>query len=150
MTDLPRAIYLDLTGIRLAKPRMTGEAIPVPAAPPVLRLVPPLAPVIQATPSDGPLLALLELAARPGESADAHHRRKEQAIGELFAQLTVEESDALHQRLTASGADDPVVALFGRLVVDRRERLLAFLRGARRRAVIEAARRPRVAAGAPR
>ena len=56
----------------------------------------------------------------------------------------VAEAEALHERLsTTPRADDRVAAQFGRLVLERRERLLAFLGDARRREAIENARRPR-------
>lgn len=146
MSDQPRSIYLDLTGIRIAKPARP------PADAPVLRLVDP-APPIAALPrsvvnaqlaSDAEILGVLATPAVAGESTDAFHRRKEHLLGALFAALGAAEADALHERLsTTPRADDRVAAQFGRLVHERRERLLAFLGDARRREAIENARRPR-------
>lgn len=146
MSDLPRAIYTDLTGIRLAKPRP-------PAPVPALRLVEPLAtPPVEissiAGVHDAELLRLLNGAGLPGESAALVHRRKEHEIGALFATLSIADADALHHRLATPRAGDGVAAQFGRLAFERRERLLAFLADARRRETIAMARRPRLAAGA--
>ena len=149
MSELPRSIYLDLTGIRIAKPGLA------PAEAPALRLVDPSPPVaalptsVVAAPigkldRDPEILAVLAATALAGESTDAFHRRKEHLLGALFAALGASEAEALHERLSAtSRGDDRVAAQFGRLVVERRERLLAFLADARRREAIENARRPR-------
>jgi len=145
MSDLPRAIYTDLTGIRLARPR-------VPPAP-ALRLVEPIAaPAAEISTSDSEhdaeIIRLLSTPALPGESAELFHRRKEQLLGALFATLSIAEADALHHRLASPRVGDSVAAQFGRLAFERRERLLAFLADARRRETIALARRPRLAAGA--
>lgn len=150
MTDLPRSIYLDLTGIRLAKRRAVADPAPVRRLVPV----PVERPRAEAEPvdttHDAEILRLLEIPALPGESTDGQHRRKEQLLGELFSRLGIDAAEALHQRLVTGCATDLVCVQFGRLLVERRERLLAFLRGARRRAVIESARRPHVVRGAAR
>lgn len=153
MSHLPRSIYLDVAGIRVRTP-------PRPPPPPLLRLVaagpfvaPPPAldpdPVVAPAPSppvhtahDDAILATLATTSDVGESAQALYRRKEHLLGALFATLTVSEAMALHQRLSTLDPGDAVCVQFGRLVADRRERLLAFLETARRRAAIEAARRP--------
>ncbi len=151
MTQSPRSIYLDLDPLRRTKPRNSH--------PPVLRLMPPVH-VVPAPPApvrvpvvatlvapetsvhDRELLVALDMPGAFGESAAALHHRKEQALGALFAALSVVEARALHKRLTLPRADDVVGARFGRLVADRRDRLLAFLESAQRREAIAKARRP--------
>lgn len=149
MSELPRSIFLDLTGIRIAKPALR------PADAPVLRLVDPTPPIAAlprsvVTPPiceldrDAEILAVLATPSVASESTDAYHRRKEHLLGALFAALGAAEADALHGRLsTTPRADDRVAAQFGRLVLERRERLLAFLGDVRRREAIKNARRPR-------
>jgi len=62
--------------------------------------------------------------------------RKEREIGSFLATLSAIESWALHKRLSTGVADDPLVAVFQRLVPERRRRLLGFVADARRRAAI--------------
>lgn len=79
---------------------------------------------------------LIEILRRPVDGATSHeaHRRKEQEIGELFATLTAIEASTLHKRLSSPSATDALALAFGRLIVERRGRLLTFLGDARRRA----------------
>lgn len=60
-------------------------------------------------------------------------RRKEHALGALFATLSVMEARALHARLSNPRPGDAVAARFATLVIERRARLLGGLAGARRR-----------------
>ena len=75
-----------------------------------------------------------------GESASIAFARKEAELKEVFATLTIEESRALHARLTMPKDGDELARLIGRLVVDRRGRLIAFVADARRREAVHAAR----------
>jgi hypothetical protein len=86
---------------------------------------------------------LIEILRRPVESGTSHeaHRIKEHEIGELFAKLTVLEAWTLHKRLSNPSATDDLATTFGRLILERRMRLLAFLGDARRRAAITQAKR---------
>jgi hypothetical protein len=82
---------------------------------------------------------LIELIVTPvpsTETALAGNARKEREIAEVLASLTVIEAWWLHKRLTIASPSDALVAAFGRLVVERRQRLLAFLGDARRRAAM--------------
>jgi hypothetical protein len=71
--------------------------------------------------------------ARPitDESAAAGHARKEAELKAVFARVSAVESRALHTRLARG--DDELARLIGRMVPERRLRLLAFIADARRR-----------------
>jgi hypothetical protein len=77
-------------------------------------------------------LAILTRTAPAGCSA-AEFAVKEQELTALFTRLSVSESRELHQRLRVPFPDDALAIAFGRLVADRRGRLLAFVGDARRR-----------------
>ncbi len=79
------------------------------------------------------LLAILDAPPQPGETLNAAYHRKERELGTAFAKLAVSEARALVRRLTTRRVDDGLAVRFGRLVADRRHRLLAFLGDARRR-----------------
>lgn len=81
---------------------------------------------------------ILEAFDRPivGESMEIGYRRKERELMSTFAALSVLDAYELHRRLSVLVANDPIARRFQRLIVPRRERLLAFLRDARRRAAI--------------
>jgi hypothetical protein len=79
------------------------------------------------------LIAILESAPGSDETLDFAFRRKEHAVGAMFAALPTQEARLLHRRLSQPIAGDRLAELFHRLVVDRRVRLLAFLGDARRR-----------------
>lgn len=87
------------------------------------------------------ILAALDTPTLPGEQIAIAFQRKEIVVRTLFAQLDIRESIALHRRLVLMLPDDPIAARFGRLVSERRARLLAFLADARRRAALQAQRR---------
>jgi len=70
----------------------------------------------------------------PGESAAAGFARREIALRQLFATLTIEESRTLHGRLSRRDPADPIAAGFARMILSRQQRLLGFLADARRRA----------------
>lgn len=115
------------------------EIEPAPALAPTSAPAPAPAPIAEI---DRRLLAVLDETAAVGESADALFRRKEHALGTLFAALPVPAALALHKRLTMPAVGDPLHARFSRLVAERRARLLAFLADAPRREAVDKARRP--------
>jgi hypothetical protein len=79
---------------------------------------------------DGPLL---------GGSKDLAYRIREHEIAQVFARLTVLDARELHRRLSIPAADDRIAARFGRMILDRRQRLLAVLADARRREALASA-----------
>ncbi len=97
---------------------------------------PPLAPAIATR-----FVAILEAPLALGETVLAGFARKEAELRAVFEALTVIEAGALHKRLAINAPDDVLAAKFGRLTVDRRNRLLAFLADARRREAVSIARR---------
>jgi len=93
------------------------------------------------TSADARLLAILDSPLAPGETFATGFSRKEAELGNAFAQLTILEARALHARLSINKPGDALADKFSRLTVDRRNRLLTFLAGARRREALAAARR---------
>jgi hypothetical protein len=69
----------------------------------------------------------------PGERLEIAFRRKEHELKLVFERLSVMEARELHRRLTLMLPGDPIATRFGRLIGERRARLLAFLADARRR-----------------
>lgn len=82
------------------------------------------------------IIAALDAPAAAGERPSEAFRRKEQAVGELFAALSIIDAHTLHKRLSLRDPKDPVASRFGRLMAERQERLLKFLGDARRRAAV--------------
>ena len=95
-------------------------------------------PVIAGEAWEREAIAILE---RPitSESAAAAHARKEVELKVVFGRLSVLESRALHARL--SRGDDALARLIGRMVPERRLRLLSFIADARRREALAALER---------
>ena len=62
--------------------------------------------------------------------------QKEQRLKANLAQLSPPESGQLAARLTKANPNDPVSVAFGRPSIDRRGRILTFLRDARKRAAV--------------
>ena len=85
--------------------------------------------------------ALIEILLRPAPAGAARdeHVRKEHELGSVFMRLTVLEAWKLHKRLSIPAKDDALATAFGRLIEERRARLLAFLGDARRRAALATA-----------
>jgi hypothetical protein len=83
-------------------------------------------------------IAILERAIA-NESTAAGHARKEAELKELFGRLSIAESRGLHRRLTLPKEGDELARLIGRMVQDRRLRLVTFVADARRREAIAAA-----------
>jgi len=89
---------------------------------------------------DRSIQVLLDTSAEPGETINGAFQRKEQALRVLFADLPSAQASTLHRRLSNPTTGDMVAQRFLRLDVNRRDRLLAFLRDARRREAIAVAR----------
>ena len=85
---------------------------------------------------EGEILDTLAKPPIPGERLDVAFRRKERELEAIFERLTLEDTRQLHRRLTLMLPTDPLAIHFGRLVPERRSRLLAFLADARRREVL--------------
>lgn len=86
------------------------------------------------------IIEVLDARPEPGERIEFAFRRKEHELMSLFAQLSVIDALELHRRLRLSLSDDPLASRFGRLVVDRRARLMSYLADARRREALKRAR----------
>ena len=82
---------------------------------------------------DRSILGILVSDARPGECLSDAFQRKERELAAIFAELSATAASALHRRLSHPASDDSLALRFGRLIVDRRMRLLAFLADAPRR-----------------
>jgi hypothetical protein len=87
------------------------------------------------------IVNIIEAPPHPGETTELAFRRKEHELGELFATLSVTESRTLHRRLSIASTNDQVAKAFGRMVAERRMRLLAFLADVRRREALASARK---------
>jgi hypothetical protein len=79
------------------------------------------------------ILAVFMMPPAPGEQLELAFRRKEHELCVLFAQLSVSDARVLHRRLVLGATDDPIAAQLGRMVAERRARLIGFLADARRR-----------------
>jgi hypothetical protein len=90
---------------------------------------------------EGEILAILDARPAAGERLEVAFRRKEHELKQVLARLSIADARALHRRLVLSLPGDPIASRVGRLVVERRERLLHFLADARRR---EALGKPRL------
>ncbi|MBL0215746.1 MAG: hypothetical protein IPQ07_17935 [Myxococcales bacterium] len=90
-------------------------------------------------PQDLPLTteaAILTALTRPIDPGEGHREgnaRRERELAALFSQLELVQAFDLGRRFDLARADDRLAQAFARLVVDRRQRLRAFLADARRR-----------------
>ncbi len=85
---------------------------------------------------DDPLLAIL---ARPLGSDEGHadgYARKEAEFRDVVEQLPLSDARGLLRRLSIPKAGDALADRFGRLTAERRERLIAFVAAAPRRAAL--------------
>lgn len=96
----------------------------------------PAAAAVNGVALEAAIIAALDAPPAPDERPSETFRRKEVAVGELFAALSVMDAHHLYKRLSVRHADDPIAQRFGRLVTDRQDRLMNFLGDARRRAAI--------------
>ncbi len=85
-----------------------------------------------ALPIEAQLITAIEQPLRSGEMHRVGNDRKEREIAALLDTLTPVQSLSLCTRLAAGTASDPLVIAFGRLLVERRNRLVAFLERRRR------------------
>jgi hypothetical protein len=90
---------------------------------------------------DAHLAAILDAPLRTGEPTNVGYARKERELAAAFAALPIFDQRALHARLARPKPGDALAVKFGRLVAERRQRLINFLGDARRRAAIAAAKR---------
>lgn len=90
--------------------------------------------------TEAQILAILAAPALLGETVSSQFQRKEHQLGSIFAALSLAESRALHRRLAIPQAGDALALKFARLVVERKNRLIAFLADAPRRAARGGAR----------
>jgi hypothetical protein len=104
-----------------------------------MAVAPPM--VAPPIPIEGEMLAILVRPLAASDSALIGHARKERELVSLLDRLTAIESHFLHKRLAAPRSDDRLAIAFGRLMIERRSRLLAYLRDARRRAAFATAAR---------
>ncbi|HEU0036389.1 MAG TPA: hypothetical protein VFQ53_37510 [Kofleriaceae bacterium] len=112
------------------------ESTPPPIAPISIRRATATVAATVDRPIDPPLLAILEAPLALGETAAAGFARKEHELGNAFAQLSILEARTLHARLANPKTGDALAERFSRLTSERRNRLLAFLGDARRRAAV--------------
>ncbi len=78
------------------------------------------------------IAALIVRPIEPGEGHRTGNDRKERELLMLLETLTAVEALTLRRRLACSRPDDALAMAFGRLVVERRTRVLAFLDDTRR------------------
>ena len=88
--------------------------------------------------TEGAIVAALTRPITPGEGHRDGNNRRERELLELFALLTPVQLLDLRRRISNARSDDKLAQGFKRLIVERRQRLLAFLEDPRRRM----ARRP--------
>ncbi len=87
---------------------------------------------------------IAEILSAPIEgTAAAGYEKKERALRGEFDQLSTVESRVLAQRLRRGRPNDGLASQFSRMTAERRERLLAYLDGARRRDAVRDARGPK-------
>ncbi|MBA3394317.1 MAG: hypothetical protein H0T89_16850 [Deltaproteobacteria bacterium] len=72
----------------------------------------------------------------PGQGHQLGNAARERELCELFAKLDVVQAHHLGRRLDQDRSDDVLAQAFRRLVIERRQRLRAFLADARRRQVM--------------
>ena len=131
--------------VLLEPPRAAAQ--PQKAQPSIVRLVVDVAEVttpakspVQPVALEAAIIAALDIQPSSGERAAEAFRRKEYAVGELFARLSIVDALHLHRRLAVKDPSDPISIRFARLVAGRQTRLLNFLGDARRRAALARSR----------
>lgn len=87
-------------------------------------------------PHDAAAIAILTAPAATGEPASVAFARKEAELRALFATLAPVEAVILARRLAAPRPGDALARELGRMVPERRQRLIHFLADTRRRAAI--------------
>src|SRR5262245_26983913 len=81
---------------------------------------------------DAQLMAILDAPLRAGEPTNVGYAGKERELAAAFAALPIFDQRALHVRLAQPKDGDALAEKFGRLVAERRHRLIRFLGDARR------------------
>lgn len=84
------------------------------------------------------IIATLTRALRPDETHQTGNANREAELRDLFDTLDPLQAREVLRRLDVNRSDDPLARAFGRLVIERRSRLRAFLADARRRQVLRA------------
>jgi len=120
----------DLTAVWEPEPAIDPSALPT-SSDVIARTRPPetLEPAMEAE-----ILRTLTRPVAAGETDRVGNARREHDLGTLFSQLDVLQSHHLGRRLDLGRPTDAIAVAFGRLVVERRQRLRAWLADARRRA----------------
>ncbi|MBA3503693.1 MAG: hypothetical protein H0T65_25240 [Deltaproteobacteria bacterium] len=95
---------------------------------------------VTTTSNDAALLSILDAPHLTDEPASIGFARKERALRDAFAELTILAARALERRLANPTNGDRLAEQFGRLIPERKHRLLQFLADARRRAAVSGKR----------
>ena len=136
---LVRATIAELTGLEEPPARRASSSGGRPTRRSVFVAPPEPDPIPKPTVSpatEHALVAILDAPAEDGETIAMAFHRRESELRALFATLRLPEARALHARLANPVDGDGVAQTFGRLVRERRERLLVFLADARRREAV--------------
>jgi hypothetical protein len=95
------------------------------------RSVAPLAPALEAE-----LLSILTRPLAPGESHQRGSANRESELYAVLGRLDVAQAFQLGRRLDAARPGDVLVAAFGRMLIERRQRIRAFVADTRRRVAL--------------
>ena len=79
------------------------------------------------------IIGLIERPIDPTETHREGNERKERELCTLLDRLTDLEAHTMRRRLAAARSNDDLVVAFGRLSIDRRARIIAFIEDTRRR-----------------
>jgi hypothetical protein len=88
---------------------------------------------------DAAIVAVFDRAVS-GETIAMSYARRERELRALFERLTPDACRVLSRRLEAKVPGDQVAEHFGRMVAERRQRLVSYLDDARRREAVRSAR----------
>ena len=86
--------------------------------------------------SEAAIIDVIERRVDPAEGHLIGNQRKEQELRDLFAALSLHEAWEVRRRITEARSGDRLAVSFQRLVLERRDRLVAFLADAGRRAAL--------------
>jgi hypothetical protein len=84
------------------------------------------------------IIATLTRGLRAGETHQSGNANREAELRDLFDTLDPLQAREVVRRLDVNRSDDPLARAFGRLMIERRSRLRAFLADARRRQALRA------------
>lgn len=102
------------------------------AAPASQRPVTRISPQLEAT-----IIATLTRDLRAGENHQIGNANREQELREIFARVDALQAREILHRLDVDRPDDDLTRAFGRIVIERRDRLRAFLADTRRRLALQ-------------